>query len=414
MTFGVLKLRVLLSGFGALLVLAGSSVAAPDTPPTPKPRPALLKLLPPTEFPTEGKADGASPTSTASGTENTLVSPGAREPGPLTSPAAQSGSAGVAGEARLPKARPEPASVAALVLTKTGSTTAAPEADLRGRAAAGPPVAPPPAAAPIGADTANPLDNSASEAGSIARDAAGAIDLLARVPRARPGNLPAGALAMVAPRAQLPEPGPPLGPPVPVENPVKLAACHDHLRKLGVAFQRVEAIDGGGGCQVANPLTVTSLGSGVRLTSEATLNCATTEAVALWVRDVLLPSARDDLHATPTGIVPGSTYACRSRNNQAGARISEHARANAFDVMSIEFANRPPLEIRARASGEPDEKYQKVIRQGSCAYFTTVLGPGSDASHANHLHFDLAQRRGGHRLCSMGDERTAETAPAAP
>jgi hypothetical protein len=103
---------------------------------------------------------------------------------------------------------------------------------------------------------------------------------------------------------------------------------------------------------------------------------------------------------------PGSTYACRGRNNQPGARLSEHAKANAFDVMSIEFADRPPLEIRSRG-GDRDGMFQTAIRQQSCAYFTTVLGPGSDASHANHLHFDLAKRRGGHRLCSMGGSATA-------
>jgi hypothetical protein len=28
-----------------------------------------------------------------------------------------------------------------------------------------------------------------------------------------------------------------------------------------------------------------------------------------------------------------------------------------------------------------------------------VLGPGSDPSHENHIHVDLAQRRGGYRMC---------------
>jgi hypothetical protein len=32
-------------------------------------------------------------------------------------------------------------------------------------------------------------------------------------------------------------------------------------------------------------------------------------------------------------------------------------------------------------------------------HFTTVLGPGSDAAHAHHLHVDLARRRGGYRMC---------------
>ncbi len=237
--------------------------------------------------------------------------------------------------------------------------------------------------------------------------AASAVDGMARLPRARPDARRTAALAMVPPDPD-PAAEAPLPPvsAVPADVAADGGACLDRLRKLGVVFERAPAIKDAG-CGVANPLMVKALGSGVSLTSEATLNCPTTEAVALWVRDVLLPFSREQLRARPTAIVPGSTYACRTRNGRQGARMSEHAAANAFDVMSVEFAGRPPLEIRARASGDPEGRFQAAIRQGSCAYFTTVLGPGSDASHGNHLHFDLAQRRGGHRLCSMGGDRTA-------
>jgi hypothetical protein len=212
---------------------------------------------------------------------------------------------------------------------------------------------------------------------------------------------------MVPPNPDPPAEAPiPPVPAVPADVAADGGACLDRLRKLGVVFEPAAAIKDPG-CAVANPLVVKALGSGVSLASAATLNCPTTEAVALWVRDILLPYARDQLRATPTAIVPGSTYACRTRNNQKGARMSEHAKANAFDVMTVEFAGRPPLEIRARGSGDPEGRFQASIRQGSCSYFTTVLGPGSDASHGNHLHFDLAQRRGGYRMCSMGGDRTA-------
>ena len=30
-----------------------------------------------------------------------------------------------------------------------------------------------------------------------------------------------------------------------------------------------------------------------------------------------------------------------------------------------------------------------ALRTTACGYFTTVLGPGSDAAHAEHFHFDL-------------------------
>ena len=39
------------------------------------------------------------------------------------------------------------------------------------------------------------------------------------------------------------------------------------------------------------------------------------------------------------------------------------------------------------------------IRKAACSPFTTVLGPGSDADHATHFHFDLAKRRNGSTFC---------------
>ena len=36
------------------------------------------------------------------------------------------------------------------------------------------------------------------------------------------------------------------------------------------------------------------------------------------------------------------------------------------------------------------------IRQGGCEYFNTVLGPGYNADHADHFHFDIKERRNGY------------------
>ncbi len=41
----------------------------------------------------------------------------------------------------------------------------------------------------------------------------------------------------------------------------------------------------------------------------------------------------------------------------------------------------------------------KSVRGDSCKYFSTVLGPGSDADHALHFHFDLEPRRNGGTFC---------------
>ena len=39
------------------------------------------------------------------------------------------------------------------------------------------------------------------------------------------------------------------------------------------------------------------------------------------------------------------------------------------------------------------------MRALACARFTTVLGPGSDGYHEDHIHLDLAERSHGYRIC---------------
>ena len=87
------------------------------------------------------------------------------------------------------------------------------------------------------------------------------------------------------------------------------------------------------------------------------------------------------------------------RNGSSG-KMSEHAIGNAIDIMSFEFRGRDPVTVAPRAgNGTMDEAFQRAVRGGACLHFTTVLGPGSDASHDGHLHLDIAIRRGGYRLC---------------
>jgi hypothetical protein len=140
------------------------------------------------------------------------------------------------------------------------------------------------------------------------------------------------------------------------------------------------------------------------------MNCRTAEALALWERDRLVPSASARLDATPAKIVHASTYVCRPRNNVAGARLSEHATANAVDISAVAFTDREPFEVKAWPENSAEGRFAADIRAASCEYFTTVLGPGSNAAHATHFHFDSAERRGGYRLCELGGVETAERA----
>jgi hypothetical protein len=165
-----------------------------------------------------------------------------------------------------------------------------------------------------------------------------------------------------------------------------------------VTFTRLDPI--AGECGVGAPLEVTSLGSGVAISPKAVLNCRTAEALAHWTRDVVVPAARRDLRAAPDRLANASAYVCRPRNDVEGEKLSEHGHANAIDVASIGFADRRPFDIHAgKTAFLPEDRFQAELRRGACGIFATVLGPLSNPMHAAHLHFDVAERRSGFRLC---------------
>ena len=104
-----------------------------------------------------------------------------------------------------------------------------------------------------------------------------------------------------------------------------------------------------------------------------------------------------------SAIENGSDYTCRRRNNSQDGRLSEHAFGNAIDVMGFVFDDGTRIAIEPReAEGTMVEAFQDSVRAAACLEFSTVLGPGSNASHDDHLHLDIMDRNGGYRLCEQG------------
>jgi hypothetical protein len=92
---------------------------------------------------------------------------------------------------------------------------------------------------------------------------------------------------------------------------------------------------------------------------------------------------------------------CRTRNHQAGAKISEHARGAALDLRVLTTSAGPKDLTKA---DEATKALRADMKLSACARFTTVLGPGSDSFHADHIHVDMAERRGGYRMCQWDVE----------
>jgi hypothetical protein len=125
-------------------------------------------------------------------------------------------------------------------------------------------------------------------------------------------------------------------------------------------------------------------------------------SVERWVAQVLQPGARAYLGSPVVGLRIAASYACRSRNSQAGARLSEHGRGNAIDISEFHLADGRTITVKAGWRGPREEaRFLRYVHRGACEHFSTVLGPKADRHHHNHLHFDLARhgRRGTYRVC---------------
>lgn len=152
--------------------------------------------------------------------------------------------------------------------------------------------------------------------------------------------------------------------------------------------ESVAPVLGRGGCGIAEPVRVRAV-DGVRLSDGALMDCATARALLRWVREGARP-AIGQRGGGLAGIEVMGHYACRPRNNQAGARLSEHGRGHAIDVGALVLADGSRLSV---LRDWPDGAL-RAMHRAACGPFSTVLGPAANAQHRDHFHFDTARGRG--------------------
>ncbi|MGY8637108.1 extensin family protein [Bradyrhizobium sp. 14AA] len=127
----------------------------------------------------------------------------------------------------------------------------------------------------------------------------------------------------------------------------------------------------------------------------AILRCTMASGIADWVRKDMVPLAAS-LGSTISDLDNFDSFECRGRNRIVGALLSEHGKANALDVRAIKLANGQSIGLTDRTMSRD---VRERVLHSVCSRFSTVLGPGSDWYHEDHIHLDLAQRRNDYRIC---------------
>ncbi|OCX66117.1 hypothetical protein BFP70_08385 [Thioclava sp. SK-1] len=159
----------------------------------------------------------------------------------------------------------------------------------------------------------------------------------------------------------------------------------------GLAGEPIPDVAGPGACGIDNAVMVRAV-SGIRLTSPAQVNCTTARALKSWVDNGIKPAVGRKGGGIEALQVAAS-YACRGRNRQVGAKLSEHGKGNAVDISAILLRDGSKLTVQD--DWRRERKIMSRIHQSACGTFGTVLGPNSDSFHQDHFHVDTASHRGG-------------------
>ncbi len=157
--------------------------------------------------------------------------------------------------------------------------------------------------------------------------------------------------------------------------------------------ERIPPVTGAGACGIPDPVRITSV-SGIGLSRPARMDCRTAQALDDWVRNGVIPVVgRRGGGAVALQVAAG--YSCRTRNNQAGAKVSEHGLGRAIDISGIRLASGEVLTVLGDWNSSDAGRIMRELHRRACGPFGTVLGPDSDRFHRDHFHFDTARYRSG-------------------
>lgn len=218
----------------------------------------------------------------------------------------------------------------------------------------------------------------------LAVDASGAPPSDVPLPRPRPPDLHAPGLAP-----------PDDGKSEAAEKPSRDEACLERLKAAGFTFEpATQHAAGNPACVIETPVKLMAvpvasrLGANVRLPEEPMLACRFAERLGHFLGDLAAPVIAGRLSFELKAVRTGPGYECRNRNRAVNGHLSAHALGLAVDVAAFELTNGKALPIKPDGDAR-GEAAVSAVRTAACGWFTTVLGPGSDAAHSDHMHLDI-------------------------
>ncbi len=168
--------------------------------------------------------------------------------------------------------------------------------------------------------------------------------------------------------------------------------CVSELTSRKVLFQQVGDVTQQG-CKLSGAVrleSVTTAFGAVSISGEPAMLCSFARQFSGWVREVAAPLTFGYAGQRLMRIETGQGFACKARYDKPGGVPSEHAKGDALDIVSFVLADDRRIDGEATRQGTSlTRDLVHALRMTACGYFTTVLGPGADAAHEAHFHFDF-------------------------
>jgi len=219
------------------------------------------------------------------------------------------------------------------------------------------------------------------------------------LPRPRPADAPVIEPEKPAAAKQPPPPAEADKPAEQAASPPPPSACRLALTEAIAIAPSIPDIKGPGDCGGQDLVRLEAVvlpdKRRVSLKPAATFRCPMATAIADWIRTDMAPLAAS-LGSVISDLDNFDSFDCRGRNGVAGAKLSEHGHANAIDVRGLKLANGRSISLTDRTVSR---ELRESVLHSMCARFSTVLGPGSDGYHEDHIHLDLMERRNNYKIC---------------
>ncbi len=171
------------------------------------------------------------------------------------------------------------------------------------------------------------------------------------------------------------------------------AECVSDLTASKVMFEQTNMARQEG-CALSGAVTLSTVATDfgdVALSGKPAVLCSFGRQFSGWIRDVAAPLTLAYTGQKLAQIETGSSFDCRARYDKPGAVPSEHAKGDAIDISAIILFDKRRIWVK---EGPSDtllaRELMHALRMTACGYFATVLGPGSNAAHADHWHFNSA------------------------